>query len=491
MKINRDELIRRLHALENTPSRRLVKILTGIKSCGKSSLLEVFGDSLRLRGVPSERILRLDFEAQRYDPICDEDELYNFIAGRIVPGEKTYLLFSEPRFAGGIGRIIDSFYVYDNVDIYVSTSSAYFMEEDLRGLLFARFIQIPVLPLSLEEYETAWEKAEVSKTPETPAAPDAWTAFENPEDQEDSSAEDPFHRYLQEGGLPCIARQRLSGRGPGGWMADYLQGLYSTILVQSIIPHRQISDTGILEYLLHFIAQHIGQLLSPKKISDLLRGAGRPTNIRTVDSYLDAFAANYIVFRVGRYDIKTGSFPRTLEKYYLADLSLRSLLFGMDNRPAEAESSTENAAGNDTPAAEAEDPEGGARLPARALLENLIFLELLRRGCQVYLGKFGKHQVSFAAFEGQLETAPVPGAQGDGARKEPSVTPNTKRIYIQIVDNIDDDAALKPALRTLARIPDNYPKYIISMSKEQRNFNGIEHIPAEKFLRESGKGRII
>jgi len=425
MKISRDELISRLYSLRNTDKRRVIKVITGIRGCGKSSLMDLYADFLHRQGVSLSQIISLDFEALRYDPICSEGNLYNYIGGRIYPDRMNYLILQEIRYAENITKIIDSYSIYDNIDIYVTASNTYLTDEELPKMLFGSFIVISVFPLSFAEYCSA-----------APAAA--------PEHSRDAER---YAGYLKDGAFPYITYKEAGIPAADTLMAplrqlsektlldNYIRGIYDKILVHEIIPHCQISDTDILEYLLYFISLHIGEILSPKKISDTLRLAGRPVNTRTVDSYLNAFAGTFVIFRAGRFDILKNETLKTLEKYYIADTGLRSHLFGLNN-PADS-------------------------LP---LLENMVFIELLRRGYRkVCLGKAGPLELSFVAFESEDYT-------------------DSRRVYIQIADTVNDEKKLSDIMKPYKKIRDNYPKYIISFDDEKKDLRGVNHIPALDFL---------
>ena len=460
MKIARDSLVDRLCQERNTEDRKRIKLITGIRGSGKSSLMDMLADRFAGQGMEKDQIINLNFADLRYEDICRENILYDFLSKTLSTGLHLVIILQEVRYTENIEKTIDSLSVYDNADIYITTSETYLEEEELDHMLFGKYVRINVLPLSFSEFAAYARLTDLlGKGPEN-HAPDRLYAA-----------------YLREGGFPYILyslaenaackpeKAPLGHLTPAALGSRYVQSLYDAILIHDIVPHRQISDTPILEYLFYFLCRHIGQTLSPKKISDTLRLAGRPTNTRTVDSYIQAFEQTCLVYRIKRYDLAKDMPLKTLEKYYIADLAFRTCIFHLENDPS-----------------------------SPALLENLICLQLIRGGWKVYNGKLGTGQITFTAL-----------------RKDPK-TGREERCYIQVSgtssifeqetespvseggsEEQKKTGSPSPALATNIRsfialykkIKDNYPKYIVSFDPKEYDLSGIKCIPALKFLERS------
>ncbi len=451
MYVQRKDLIDRLYRLRHaeTDKEGAIKLITGLYHCGKSSLVEDYILFLKDKGIRTEQIMTFHFERLRYDPICDPAALYNYIVRRMDHSHMNYLFLQEIRFVPGILQTIDSLSVKENLDIYITCSDEYFEREELPQMLFGKIERIHVLPLSLSEYGQLFDFGEPS-----PAGTDGSLI----------SGEELYTGYVSCGGLPYLIMKGIPSVDSA---RDYMQGLYSTILVHDIIPHRQITDTGILEYLLYFLSQHTGELLSPKKISDLLRAAGRPINARTVDSYIEAFAQTFLLYRVRRYDLTKEEILQTLEKYYPADSGFTHYYLGIQTDPFSV-----------------------------GCMENMIFLEMKRRGYDVYLGKIYAAAVSFVcmkSFSGPYDSsAGISTKKTDHGRKEAETEEikeaeiekekEKERIYIQVIRDMADTEGVKAAVRTLEKIKDNYPKLLISGKPAAWNHRGIRHVCIYDFL---------
>lgn len=409
MYVQRKNLLEELYRLRNdiNSGEGTVKIISGLYHCGKSSLMEDYELFLTQNGVRKDQIMSFHFERLRYDPICNEATLYNYVVRKMNKDRMNYLFLQEARFAPGILKTIDSLSIHKNMDIYITCSDEYLEREELSDMLFGKTVSFHVLPLSLAEYGQLFDFGETS--PGTSI-----------------SKEELYTGYVSSGGLPYLLSRGL----PSFDLArDYMQGLYSTILVHDIVPHRQITDTSILEYLLYFLSLHVGEILSPKKISDLLREAGRPINARTVDSYIEAFVQTFLLYRVKRYDLVKEEVLQTLEKYYPADTGFTHFFFGIQMDPLSS-----------------------------GTIETLVFLEMKRRGYDIYLGKIYSSGISFVCMK------------------------NTERVYIQVVSDMQDTGEVDQAVRSLQKLRDNYPKYLISGQELSWSHKGIRYISIYDFL---------
>lgn len=316
----------------------LIKVITGMRRCGKSSLLILFKEYLKERRVAERQIIFLNFESMEYDEIKTHKELYAYIKTRINRQRKTYLLLDEIQYVAQWERAINSFATEGNVDIYITGSNAYLLSSDLSTLLSGRYVEIHTYPLSFKEYLDFLAPSDVS-----PA--------------------EKFQAYLEFGGLPLIAefnhRPEL--------IQPFLSGVINTVIVKDVVQRNEVRDIPLLESVLRFIADNIGKPVSTKKISDYLNSAGRKVRPETIDHYLHLLEKAFIIYKAQRFDIKGKLFLKTLEKYYICDLGIRNQLLGLRNAHY------------------------------GFVLENVIFFELLRRGYKVSIGKIGTLEVDFIA----------------------------------------------------------------------------------------------
>ena len=316
----------------------LIKVITGMRRCGKSSLLLLFKDYLRAQRVAERQIIYLNFESMAYDEIKTYKELYAELKARVNPLKKTYLLLDEVQYVSQWERAINSFSTEENVDIYLTGSNAYLLSSDLSTLLSGRYVEIHAYPLSFKEYRDFLPASGISRA-------------------------EQFQAYLEFGGLPLVAefihRPEL--------IQPFLSGVINTVIIKDIVQRNEVRDVPLLESVLRFIADNIGKSVSTKKISDYLTSAGRKVSSETVDHYLHLLEKAFIIYKAQRFDIKGKLFLKTLEKYYICDLGIRNQLLGLRN------------------------------VHYGFVLENIIFFELLRRGYKVSVGKIGTLEVDFIA----------------------------------------------------------------------------------------------
>lgn len=329
-----------LNQLINLKDKPLIKVITGIRRCGKSTLLSLFEEYLFQNGVLPNRIIRMNFESFEFDSILSYKELYAYIKSKITNNiEKYYILLDEVQQVESWEKTINSFLVDSNVDIYITGSNAYLLSSELSTLLSGRYVEIKMQPLSFKEF--------LDFNATTPAD-DIGKLFED---------------YLTYGGLPTVIelKDHPDSIGP------FLNGIYTTVIMKDVVQRNKVRDTALLESVLKFIASNIGNPVSTKKISDYLTSSGRKTTSDTVDSYLKMLEGAYIIYRANRYDLKGKLFLKTLEKYYMVDTGIRNQLTGYRNTDY------------------------------GHVLENIVYFELLRRGYEVAIGKLGTLEVDFVA----------------------------------------------------------------------------------------------
>lgn len=322
--------------LDRWKDRNVIKVTTGVRRCGKSSVLELFRRRLRAEGVADVNILSINFESWDEEYPLEERELYRYIVQRLGAG-MNYVFLDEVQHVRSFERVVDALYVRDDVDLYVTGSNAFFLSGELATLLTGRYVELRMLPFSFAEYRLARG--------------------------EDERVEDAFNRYLTYGGMPFAAWLDDSQS-----VADYLGGVFNTIIVEDVASRHPRMDMRAFRGLAAFIADNVGNITSLKRLAAGLTQAGTRVSPATVGTYLDALMENYLTFKANRYDLKGREYLETLEKYYLGDLGFRFWLLGKEQGDL------------------------GRRL------ENAVYLELLRRYRTVSVGKMGAAEVDFVAM---------------------------------------------------------------------------------------------
>ncbi len=370
-----------------------IKVITGVRRSGKSTLLLMFRDYLLANGVKEENIVHINFESAKYDDIKDYKDLYKYIEDK-VKDEKIYLLLDEIQSVSSWEKAINSFKVDFNMDIYITGSNAYLLSSELSTLLSGRYIEIKMYPLSFKEF----------------------LAFNN---YDENNLEEKFNEYLKYGGLPAITLIK----GNDELILSYLNDIYNTIVKKDIIDRNNIKDVALLENIIKYLFNNVGSPISSNKISDYLNSnkVVQKSNHQTIDNYLNMLEKSYIIYKADRTDVKSKSLLKTLGKYYVSDSGIRNIILGFRN------------------------------INEGHLLENIVYLELLRRGYRVNIGKIGDYEVDFVAEN-----------------------PHTIRYY-QVAQSISDEDVRTREIRSLENIPDNYEKIILSMDKSINNdYNGIK-----------------
>lgn len=396
MLIQREEYLNKLIALKD---KKIIKVVTGVRRCGKSKLLEMYRKWLLEQGVEEERIVSINFEDLDFEDLTDYKKLHTYLKEHLVKDNMTYIFLDEIQNVEQFPKVVDSLYIKDNVDIYITGSNAHMLSNEIATLLSGRYIQIEMLPLSFKEYMIS-----------TGSMNDRGIKYVD---------------YLQNSSFPYT----LELEGQSDEIRSYLEGLYNTIVVKDIINHSKISEPMMLKSILKFIFDNIGNPLSSKKIADTMTSSGRRIDTRTVEKYLDALTESYIIYQAKRYNIKGKQYLKTLEKYYVVDIGLRLMLFG------------------------------SKQIDAGRILENIVYLELLRRGYDVYVGKVDEFEVDFVAQNGKGTT------------------------YFQVALSVRDEKTLDRELRSLRAIKDHYPKILLTMDDDPEvHYDGIRRINARDWL---------
>lgn len=396
MLIQREEYLNKLIALKD---KKIIKVVTGVRRCGKSKLLEMYRKWLLEQGVEEERIVSINFEDLDFEDLTDYKKLHTYLKEHLVKDNMTYIFLDEIQNVEQFPKVVDSLYIKDNVDIYITGSNAHMLSSEIATLLSGRYIQIEMLPLSFKEYMIS-----------TGSMNDRGIKYVD---------------YLQNSSFPYT----LELEGQSDEIRSYLEGLYNTIVVKDIINHSKISEPRMLKSILKFIFDNIGNPLSSKKIADTMTSSGRRIDTRTVEKYLNALTESYIIYQAKRYNIKGKQYLKTLEKYYVVDIGLRLMLFG------------------------------SKQIDAGRILENIVYLELLRRGYDVYVGKVDEFEVDFVAQNGKGTT------------------------YFQVALSVRDEKTLERELRSLCAIKDHYPKILLTMDDDPEvHYDGIRRINARDWL---------
>lgn len=397
-----------LSILRNFKDRQIIKVITGIRRCGKSTLLELFQDYLKENGVEEKQIISINFEDADYEKLQDRKRLYEYLKSKLVKGKKTYIFLDEVQKVGEFEKTVDSLFINKDVDLYITGSNAWLLSSELATLLTGRYIEIKMLPLSFKEYLSAFE------------------------DKTDLSRK--FRDYLRYSSFPqAIELFKINPEN----INLFLDGIYNTILFKDVMQKKGITDKNTLERVTKYIYDNIGNRTSMKNISNNIEGLEKNNSYNTVVSYVQALIDSYIVYKANRYDIKGKEFLKTQEKYYAVDIGLRYYMLGQSS-------------GKDM----------------GHILENIVYLELLRRGYKVYIGKYDDLEVDFVAKN----------------------TENT--VYYQVAlttrEATDNSKVLERELAPLKKISDNYPKYILTLDDDlDADFDGIKKINVLDWLIEN------
>lgn len=394
--INRPEYLTQLIQNKDVD---LVKIITGIRRCGKSSLLDLFHQYLLQSGVLDDHIIHMNLESLRFCNLSNYLNFYDYVSERIPKNGKTYLIFDELQVINHWEKAIESFRLDFDVDIYITGSNAYLLSTEFSTLLSGRYVEIRMLPLSFKEFLNFYK-------------------FD-----ENITIEEKFQKYLQFGGMPILREYQFNELRSN----QALEGIYSTVVLKDILQRNNQTDQLMLNKITLFLCSNIGNITSPNNIGNVLSHEGEINNkniaSKTVNKYIDMLRSAFIFYSVGRYDIKGKQLLKTLEKNYIIDMGFRNMLLGY------------------------RDADRGH------ILENIVFLELIRREYRVYIGKVGETEVDFVCEK-----------------------PNEK-IYIQVTETIGSQETLERELRPLRMISDNYEKIILSMDRNYINsYDGIKSL---------------
>ena len=408
---NRDRYLKKLIGFQDTEP---VKVITGIRRCGKSSLLKLMIRHLRETGIGQEQIVEMNFESHDFRSMTS-DEVYHYVKERAVPGKRMYLFFDELQRIDAWEDAVNSFRVDLDCDIYITGSNAYLLSSEYSTYLSGRCVEIKMLPLSFREF-LDFHNFEVRETSSALGGTHRQVFDKNGERYD---LREVFDAYMRFGGMPGIADIGLDQEKA----LSLLEGIYSTVVVRDILERekrrgqRQITDSALLRKIVLFLADNIGSSVSVSSIGNTLMNEGlledgkrRGTpSTHTVQAYIAALLESYFFYEIKRFDIKGKEYLRTLGKYYIVDIGLRNFLLGFRNRDS-----------------------GHA-------IENVVYFELLRRGYDVAIGKIDNQEVDFIA------------------------TTADDKLYIQVTESMQSEDVRKRELAPLQKIRDNYEKIVLSL----------------------------
>ena len=384
-----------LDQLKRFKDKDLIKVVTGIRRCGKSTLFELFINYLKDSGIKDDQIIKINLEDVDYS-FDSYKELYDYVNKQLDSKKQYYVFLDEVQNVPKFQKAVDSLYIKKNVDVYITGSNAYLLSGELATLLSGRYVEIKMLPLSFKEYLSAFNNS-------------------------DKSRYEYFLDYMRYGGMP--GNIPILQDNPND-LDTYLEGIFTTIVYKDIITRNNITDKMLLEGILKFIFDSIGSPISTKKISDTLTSKAMPTSNHTVENYISAFVESFLIYKAERFDVKGKNLLARDYKYYVVDQGLRSYLLGK-----KADSDMGH------------------------ILENIVYLELLRRGYKVYVGKVDDLEVDFVA------------ENRDGLK------------YYQVALSVRDEKVLERELKSLQKTGDYYPKYIITLDMDlESDYEGITKI---------------
>ena len=387
-----------LSILKNFKDQQIIKVITGIRRCGKSTLLEIFQDYLKENGVDEKQIVSINFEDADYEEMQDRKKLHEYLKSKLVRGKKTYIFLDEIQKVDEFEKTVDSLFINKDVDLYITGSNAWLLSSELATLLTGRYIEIKMLPLSFKEYMSAFEdKTDISRK---------------------------FRDYLRYSSFPqAIELYKINPEN----INLFLDGIYNTVLFKDVMQRKGITDKNALERV-------------TKYLYDNIEGLEKNNSYNTVSTYVEALIDSFFVYKANRYDIKGKEFLKTQEKYYAIDIGLRYYMLGQ-----------------------------GSGRDMGHILENVVYLELLRRGYEVYIGKYDDLEVDFVAKNSE----------------------NT--VYYQVAlttreNDGDSNGILNRELTPLKKINDNYQKYILTLDDDlDADFDGIKKINVLDWLLEKNK----
>lgn len=391
-----------LDFLRRHKDRHIIKVVSGVRRCGKSKLFELFQNYLLEQGISREHIISINFEDLAFEDLQEYHALYKYVISRMQPEGMNYILLDEIQHVPEFEKAVDSLFLRENADVYITGSNAYFMSGELATLLSGRYVELKMLPLSFKEYYKACGLAA------------------------NHTLQEIYERYITESSFPYTLQ--LSGRQQD--INEYLLGLYNTVILKDVVGRLRIADVKMLESIVKYLFANVGSLLSIRKIADSMTSAGRKIDSKTVEKYLTGLQDSMLIYQAERYDIRGKDILKINPKYYVADAALRYLKIGRRG------------------------------LDTGHILENTVYLELLRRGYEVYVGSMANGEVDFVAKNEQ------------------------GLMYYQVAESALQPEVMERELKPLQRIKDNYPKILLTLDEvgAVADYDGIRKQNVLKWL---------
>ena len=385
--------------------KQIIKVVSGVRRCGKSTMFTLFKQNLLKRGVDEKQIISINFEAMEFEALRDYHTLYQYINDHLQQECKNYIFLDEVQHCTEYQKAVDSLFIKDNCDIYLTGSNAYFMSGELATVLSGRYVELKMLPLSFKEFVSSFAPENV-----------------------DISIQEKFNLYLNYGSFPFLARYNSFDSDA----YNYLRDVYNTIILNDIVKRLKITDVNALDKVTKFIADNIGNIVSINKIANTLKSGGKSIDNKTVEKYLQGLVDALFLYKAPRFNIKGKQLLTNLPKYYIVDIGMRNILIR----------NKESDIGH--------------------IIENLAYLELMRRGYDVYVGDIDKGEVDFVAIK------------------------NNQTEYYQISATTLNPDTLARELAPLQSVQDNYPKYLLTLDElfGEANYNGIQKKNLIKWLLE-------
>ena len=380
-----------LEELISFKEKDLIKIVTGIRRCGKSTLFDLYIEYLLSHDVNKNQIIRINLEEYEFNDMVDYHDLYNYVNSKLIKDEMNYVFIDEVQKIIDFQKACDSLYIKKNVDLYITGSNSKLLSGELATLLSGRYVEIKMLPLSFKEYISYVGEVDIQKK---------------------------YVDYITKSSFPYTLKLHSAKE-----IRMYLDGLYNTVIVNDIADRKEISDIGMLKDIIKFMFDNVGNLYSSTSIANTMTSNGRKISVPTVEKYLEALVESFVLYKVSRYDIKGKNYLTTGSKYYLSDVGLRYYLLGSKS------------------------------VDEGRILENVVYLELLRRGYEVYVGKNDDNEVDFVAINEKGEE------------------------YYQVSYTVKDKKTLERELKSLNNINDHNPKFLLTTDyTPYTSYNGIKQI---------------
>ena len=395
-----------MDTLINFKDMHIIKVISGIRRCGKSTLLKMYANLLRKLEIQDEQIIFINFENIEYEELKSKKKLYDYIKNKIIKNKMNYIFLDEIQQVFEFEKVVDSLFLYDNVDIYITGSNAYFLSSEISTLLTGRYIEIKMLPLSFSEYASAIYYDNLTSL---------------------------FYEYIQYGSFPQIIEITKKNKENANLFID---GILNTILYKDVMSRNFINDKLTLEKVLAYLYDNIGNRTSINKIANTIQSNSKngKNSYNVITNYVQALIDSFLIYKVPRYDIKGKEILKTQEKFYAVDIGIRYHLLGQSSLR-----------------------------DIGHILENVVYLELLRRYEKVYVGKYDEYEIDFIV---RNEEGP---------------------IYFQVATTTygDDNNILNRELKPLKKINDNSPKYILTLDNEPTiDYDGIKKINILKWMLE-------